>query len=213
MLRSFGIVVLSCVLFASPAAATVLLSEFLADPPDGLAGDANGDGVRSTSGDEFLELYNLGSESVDLSGWSIHDGVSLRHVFPSETQLEGGAFLVIFGGGVPAAQDGVQTASNGSLSLNNTGDAISMYDAFDELLFTVSYGSEAGQNASLHRWPLSSDAFARHTDIGTEESTFSPGTLPGVPQSVDPGGAAVPEPATAALLAIGWLASMRRRSQ
>ena len=37
-------------------ASTVLINEVLADPPDGLAGDANHDGVRSSAEDEFVEL-------------------------------------------------------------------------------------------------------------------------------------------------------------
>ena len=38
----------------------------LADPPSGTPGDANGDGTRSSSQDEFVELANVSSDPVDL---------------------------------------------------------------------------------------------------------------------------------------------------
>ena len=59
--------------FAPLAEATVVISEVLADPPSGLAGDANQDGVRETYGDEFIELYNAGSAPVDINGWRLGD--------------------------------------------------------------------------------------------------------------------------------------------
>src|SRR5207253_643028 len=36
----------------------VIINEVLADPPDGIAGDANHDGVRDGTDDEFVELVN-----------------------------------------------------------------------------------------------------------------------------------------------------------
>jgi hypothetical protein len=39
----------------------------------GAAGDANGDGERNSREDEFVELANTGSETVDISGWILGD--------------------------------------------------------------------------------------------------------------------------------------------
>ena len=78
------------------------MNEILADPPPAEAGDANGDGVRSTSDDEFAEIINRSSQAVDLSGWSLHDFTGLRHLFAEGLVLAPGEFFVVFGGGAPA---------------------------------------------------------------------------------------------------------------
>jgi len=85
----------------------IRISELLADPPPGPAGDANGDGTRQTYADEFVELYNYGNRPVDLSGWRLGDddvdGDSQFH-FPTATLLPPGARAVLFGGGVPRSE-------------------------------------------------------------------------------------------------------------
>lgn len=43
---------------SSPVWANLIINELLIDPPPGLAGDANGDGVRNGGQDEFIELVN-----------------------------------------------------------------------------------------------------------------------------------------------------------
>ena len=43
--------------------------------------------------EEFVELYNTGSESVNLTGWQLSDGI--RFVFPEGTTILPGGFLVI----------------------------------------------------------------------------------------------------------------------
>ena len=58
---------------ARMAEASVMISEILADPANGLAGDSNGDGTRSSDDDEFVELFNTSSAAVDLSGWKGRD--------------------------------------------------------------------------------------------------------------------------------------------
>ena len=90
--------------FASLAEATVVISEVLADPPTGDAGDANQDGQRDTREDEFIELYNAGSASVDISGWQLGDSTSPDNFFqfPANTVIEPGSYVVLFGGGNPS---------------------------------------------------------------------------------------------------------------
>src|SRR5205085_788389 len=53
---------------AGDALREIVINEILADPPDGLAGDANHDGVRDTSADEFVELVNSTTRDLDLGG-------------------------------------------------------------------------------------------------------------------------------------------------
>ena len=81
-------------LIAGNAQASIIINEFLADPASGLAGDANGDGVRSTSNDEFVELFNGGDLTVDLTAWLLGDSTKIRHVFRPALNLRPGVFLL-----------------------------------------------------------------------------------------------------------------------
>ena len=63
-------------------AATLVINEYQADPADGLAGDANGDGTRSASQDEFVEVVNNGSQPLDVSGFTISDAAQVRFTIP-----------------------------------------------------------------------------------------------------------------------------------
>lgn len=145
----------------------VRINEILADPPNELAGDANRDGVRDSADDEFVELVNCGSTPIDLAGWKLSDGMSVRHVFPDSGMVIGpGEFVTVFGGGSPAGFDGrVYTASTGGLSLTNTGDVVSLLDRSGGLVDINSFGSEGGKDQSLVRapdcsgdWMLASEA-------------------------------------------------------
>ena len=87
---------------ASRAEAFVFIHEFLADPATNLAGDANGDGTRHSYDDEFVELFNLSSSAVDLTGWYITDSANsgtLRHTFGISSLIDPYSTYVVFGGG------------------------------------------------------------------------------------------------------------------
>jgi hypothetical protein len=163
----------------------LLISEIHADPADGLEGDANGDGIRDAYDDEFIELVNTGFEALDISGYTLSDGLSLRHTFDPGTVIPPREVVVVFGGGTPTgdfgnamANDLVLTASTGSLSLNNSGDTVTLADDLGGVIQAVTYGAEGGQDASLVRDPDYSNApFVLHTTAtGSGGSRFSPGT-------------------------------------
>ncbi|MHC4093923.1 MAG: lamin tail domain-containing protein, partial [Planctomycetota bacterium] len=100
----------------------MLINEIHADPAADLPGDANGDGVRDSSDDEFVEIYNNTGGDLDISGWELADGFGFRHEFPGGTMIAPACAVVVFGGGSPTGAFGgavVQTASTGSLGLNN----------------------------------------------------------------------------------------------
>lgn len=190
--------------FTAPAQALILIHEFLADPPAGLAGDANGDGVRSTTQDEFIELYNNGSQNADLSAWYLKDESSVRHLFPNSLILSPNEAYVVFGGGNPQIGGRWSVASSGALSLNNGGDTISLFNASHGLIDQVVYGSEGDKDQSLTRSPEGQGSlFALHTTLpNANGKRFSPGYLinpPAVPSTV------APEPATLMTLMGGCL--------
>ena len=154
----------------------LVVNEILADPALGLEGDANGDGVRDGSEDEFVEIYNNGSASVDLSGYTIEDGAGLRHTFPAGTVLDPGIAVTVFGGGSPTGIPGVvQTASDGELGFNNSGDDVTLKDETGNVLLSVSYGSEGGNDQSLTRDPDFTGSFTQHTQASSSGARYSPG--------------------------------------
>lgn len=130
---------------ASPASAArgLLISEILADPPQGSGGDANRDGVRDPSEDEFVEIVNRGETPLCLGGWTLGDATNPnRYTFPLGPPLAPGEVLVVFGGGVPTGRFGdaaVQTAPDG-LNLQANGDVVSIRDAQDVVVRQVSWG-------------------------------------------------------------------------
>ncbi len=159
------------------------INEYMADPPDGPAGDANGDGSRDSSQDEFVEIVNRTNSPVDVGGFSVSDTDSIRFTFPPATIIPAGEAAVIFGGGNPTGEFGNARANNllfkSVLSLNNSGDAIIIKDGANNIVETVSFGSaEGGANQSINRNPDGSGTgFAPHSIIeGSDGRLFSPGT-------------------------------------
>lgn len=168
------------VLLGAPSVmASVIINEIFADPPSGLNGDANNDGIRSVSDDEFIEFLNNNASASDVSGWSISDNIASRHVFPSGSLIAPYSFLVLFGGGAPSLP-GVhwQTASSGSLSLNNGGDTITLFDSNAVVVHQVLYGSIGGRDQSITLFPDGQGTeFVLHADLADAQGhLFSPGT-------------------------------------
>ncbi len=169
----------------------LVIGEVLADPPQGDAGDANGDGERDPAHDEFVEIVNAGTAPVCLSGWSLGDAEDAeRHVFPLGRALAPGKALVVFGGGVPTGDFGgaiVQRAAFADrLSLTNDGDVVTLRDGAGLVAAQLSWGDCAGQACatehwagdlgiagSIVRWPPPGGGWRAHAEVGG--SRFSPG--------------------------------------
>ena len=165
----------------------LIINEVLYDPPSGIEGDANGDGIREAQEDEFIEFVNLGG-TLDLSGYTIHDNAQERHVFPQGTIIPSGGVLVLFGGGSPTGAFGnaiVQTASAGILNMNNAGDFVTLYNTNGEVVLTFDIEPLSNNpNESYTRYPdLNLEPgddgilFYQHAGIGEALGAFfSPGT-------------------------------------
>ena len=70
----------------------------------------------------------------------------------------------------------VQTASTGSLGLNNSGDTVTLSDGSTDQA-VVAYGAEGGYDQSLTRDPDITGSFVQHsTATGSGGALFSPGT-------------------------------------
>jgi hypothetical protein len=171
---------LIAVFFPLGVSAQFVINEFLADPATDISGDANGDGARDSSQDEFIEFVNNSGGPIDVDGWSITDSVSERHRFLGTTIVGDGQALVVFGGGTPTGTFGgavVTTASTGLVGLNNGGDTITLFDASSAVIATVTYGGEGGGDEALTLDPdITGAVFVGHGSLGDGSLKFSPGT-------------------------------------
>ena len=89
-------------------------------------------------------------------------------------------------------------ASEGSLALNNGGDTITLYDASDQVIDFVTYGSAAGNDQSIVRSPEGSKSeWIKHAELSNADGKlFSPGYLV---NEIDPvGQSTVPETSNSA---------------
>lgn len=105
----------------------IVINEIMYDPPSNL------------SSGEYIELFNRGNETVDLSGWEFEDGIG--YMFPVGTSIAPGAFLVVASDGntfrkiygdAPVAGE-----FNGQLS--NNGERIRLVDQWGNLADEVDY--------------------------------------------------------------------------
>lgn len=180
-----------CVSTPAAGAGALVINEILADPPSGKPGDANADGVRDPSDDEFVEIVNAGHAPVCTVGWTLGDASDpQRHVFPLGAALLPGETLVIFGGGVPTGEFGgarVQWAAfGGRMDLSNSGDVLTLRDAAGTVVKQISWGDCAGQPcardhrvgdlgfaSSLVRSPEMTGGWTVHNEVS--QANFSPG--------------------------------------
>lgn len=98
------------------------------------------------SDEEWVELFNRGTNTADLSGWSLDNAV--RCDFPTNTLLAPGAYLVVArnAAAMQAAHPGVTVLGNFSGQLRNKSDLIELKDAGQRVVNEVRYHSGG-------RWP------------------------------------------------------------
>ena len=177
----------SCVI-NKPVEGDIIFNEVLIN--GNTEGDPNGDGNIDAIDDEFVEIINVSSELVDLSGCKLFEQTYSsnlpRHTFAADTFLPAGEVIVVFGGGTPPIDHtGAQylTAVNGDsfgLDLNDLGDVLSLSDAEGNIIAVFAYGNQGGEDAfsdqSSVRDPDGSGGFVGHTTAtGSGGSIFSPG--------------------------------------
>jgi hypothetical protein len=100
--------------------------------------------------EEWIELYNRGDSTVDLSGWALVDAVAWA--FPAGTTLAPGAYLVVSGdaAALRAAHPDIDIVGDFDGRLDNTSDRILLLDARGNPADEVRY-HEGG------RWPAAAD--------------------------------------------------------
>src|SRR5688572_29326692 len=98
---------------------------------------------------EYIELYNSGSEAVDLSGWSFTKGIKLK--FPQGTRIEANSFLVLCRNR-ERFQEFYDAQVEGTFDqrLSNDGERLELANASGKVIDGLTY-SDTGP------WPLGAD--------------------------------------------------------
>ena len=114
---------------SAPAPAQVVLHELLSE---NLAAVANGDTFP-----DYVEIHNTGGASADISGWSLSDsGVPGQYVFPANTVLTAGGYLVVWCDSATNTTPGLHAG----FSLDNDADGVFLYNAANVRVDAVTFG-------------------------------------------------------------------------
>lgn len=131
-------------------------------------------GTSAATNDEFIELYNTSSSSIDLSGWKLADSNLIEnstdsagsitgssanpaYTFQDGTVLASGQYVVIWIGSNTSNQQAVgaafQTWLNQPPKLNNTGDDVWLYDSQLRIVDYIAYGVNNGSSNAINTPP------------------------------------------------------------
>ncbi len=169
-----------------PAAGDLKINEFLAADGGVTNGgvDSNCDGSLSDSNDEFIELVNVSSKTLDLTGVTYSDTLGLKFTFAAQANgsltLEPGKAVVLWGGGAPQCPGVTNFFTNGTsktLSLNDAGDTITIKTggATPVTIATTTYGT-ATKAVSFNLSPdVTGTAYALHNAVNGHVGNLSPG--------------------------------------
>jgi hypothetical protein len=174
----FSITIVSVV---SSLAAQVVINEFMADP----ARDWDGDGEYYYRDDEWVEILNAGETSIELEGYMLSDteGAGIWRYGFSGVILPG-QVMIVYGSDSRAWEESSGNPVYG-LSLNNTGDVISLFHVLSGdtvLVDEVTYGASAAQDdrsagRSLHsesEW----EVFDAYNPCGSDCDPVGNGCIP-----------------------------------
>lgn len=104
--------------------------------------------------DDWIELHNYGTSSLDISGWKVADDQeNHKYVFPTGTVLSPGGYLVIpenaheFREAYP---DVTNLIGELGYNLSNSGEEIRIYDYKDSIFVVINYNDQSP-------WPAEAD--------------------------------------------------------
>lgn len=117
--------------------------------------------VHPSSGDDWIELYNPGSESIVVTGWQIKDAKS--SVFTLEGTIDPGSYHI----------------ADVSNRLNNTGDIVSLINSDGLVVDTYTYDKDPGVDQSYGRFPNGTGNFS-HLQSATKATENTEVGVPSV---------------------------------
>lgn len=133
------------------------------------------------SDDEYIELVNAGTETVELGGWSIEDAVQQRHRFFNSFMLQPRSAMIVYGGPLNGFEPGIDvpnipaSADAFGFGANNGGDTLIVRNAdghiVERVVYTEFHTSPIGSST---RFPTLNHGFVRQDWV--TDLLVSPGT-------------------------------------
>lgn len=107
-------------------------------------------GLNYQGPDQWVEIANQGTGSIDLTGWTLMNQENQTYVFPANTTLKAGSRITVH------SLDGSNTPSdlyNSTLLWNEGGDSATLRDADGRIISEYKYPVEvsAAQSAAVNR--------------------------------------------------------------
>ena len=156
----------------------LVLHEILIDVPGGPKGDANGDGTRDASDDEFVEIVNRSDDRLDLSGLTLLKGGDEKASLEAAC-LGPDSALVVFGGGsleglATSDTDTIFRTATSSLGLTNSGGSLTVLGSNAEEMATYQWESSPSESLTLAP-QMTGSTMRPHSELAPG-SKASPGT-------------------------------------
>ncbi|MFA5789347.1 MAG: lamin tail domain-containing protein, partial [Candidatus Gracilibacteria bacterium] len=148
----------------APDAGKIILNEFLPNPI--------GRDKALKPGGEWVELYNMGSSSVDVAGWTLYDESDSHKLLITTTNTDTGSTVIAPGGYLVVYRNG-----SSNFSLDNTGgDQVRLFNGkITEggiLIDSHTYTEDAPEGKSFARASYIPDVWVDPIPTPGEENTF-----------------------------------------
>ena len=135
----------------------VFINEWMASNTRTLADPADNP-LTSNPYDDWFELYNAGSEAVDLSGYTLTDTPtnSTQFVIPTGTTIAAGDFLLVWADQEITQNNPTNRAIHANFKLSQQGETIGLFDPNGGLVDMIVFGPQTN-DVSQGRWPDGAD--------------------------------------------------------
>lgn len=158
---------LAMIMFSQFALGEVLITEVLYDP------------VNTENGGEAVLLYNTGTSSVDVSGWTLSTSASVSDAtLPPNTQILPGGYLLIADSGFSLDKDESSWPDadhEENLILSNSDDGVALKDG-NTVIDAVGWGDATNIDSSLyegtpHTGTVEGESLRRTDSLDTNDNS------------------------------------------